>query len=80
MFIFWIIAKSEVFSIIVVSKNKRYLEFILYGWSLIVYLFILFCEFGTQSGRGEIRPQRNWVNSDCVMMLTCICVTCIAHC
>ncbi len=35
MFIFWIIAKSAVFSIIVVSKNKRYPEFILYGWSLI---------------------------------------------
>ncbi len=35
MFIFWIIAKSAVFSIIVVSKNKRYPEFILYGWSFI---------------------------------------------
>ncbi len=35
MFVFWIIAKSAVFSIIVVSKNKRYLEFILYGWSFI---------------------------------------------
>ncbi len=35
MFVFWIIAKSAVFSIIVVSKNKRYTEFILYGWSLI---------------------------------------------
>ncbi len=29
MFVFWIIAKSAVFSIIVVSKNKRYPEFIL---------------------------------------------------
>ncbi len=29
MFVFWIIGKSAVFSIIVVSKNKRYLEFIL---------------------------------------------------
>ncbi len=29
MFIFWIIANSAVFSIIVVSKNKRYPEFIL---------------------------------------------------
>ncbi len=29
MFIFWIIAKSAVFPIIVVSKNKRYTEFIL---------------------------------------------------
>ncbi len=35
MFVFWIIAKSTVFSIIVVSKNKRYPEFILYGRSLI---------------------------------------------
>ncbi len=35
MFIFWIIANSAVFSIIVVSKNKRYPEFILYGWSFI---------------------------------------------
>ncbi len=35
MFVFWIIAKSAVFSIIVVSKNKRYPEFILYRWSLI---------------------------------------------
>ncbi len=32
MFIFWIIAKSAAFPIIVVSKNKRYPEFILYGW------------------------------------------------
>lgn len=47
---------------------------------LLLFLFFLFCPCGTQSGRGEIRPQRNWVNSDCVMMLTCICVTCIAHC
>ncbi len=31
MFVFWIIARSAVFSIIVVSKNKRYPEFILYG-------------------------------------------------
>ncbi len=29
MFVFWIIAKSAVFPIIVVSKNKRYPEFIL---------------------------------------------------
>ncbi len=35
MFIFWIIAKSAVFLVIVVSKNKRYPEFILYGWSYI---------------------------------------------
>ncbi len=35
MFIFWIIAKSAVFPIIVVSKNKRYPEFIPYGWSFI---------------------------------------------
>ncbi len=35
MFVFWIIANSAVFPIIVVSKNKRYPEFILYGWSLI---------------------------------------------
>ncbi len=35
MFVFRIIAKSAVFSIIVVSKNKRYPEFILYGWSFI---------------------------------------------
>ncbi len=32
MIVFWTIAKSAVFPIIVVSKNKR---FILYGWSLI---------------------------------------------
>ncbi len=32
MFVFWIIAKSAVFSIIVVSKNNRYPEFILLGW------------------------------------------------
>jgi len=35
MFIFWTIAKSAMFSIIVVSKNKKYPEFILYGWSFI---------------------------------------------
>ncbi len=31
----WTIAKSAVFPIIVVSKNKRYPECILYGWSII---------------------------------------------
>ncbi len=35
MFVFWIIAKSAVFPVIVVSKNKRYPECILYGWSFI---------------------------------------------
>ncbi len=33
MFVFWAIAKSAVFPIIVVSKNKIYPEFILYGWT-----------------------------------------------
>ncbi len=33
--VFWTIAKSIVFPIIVISKNKRYPEFILYGWSFI---------------------------------------------
>ncbi len=33
--IFWTIAKLAVFPIIVVSKNKRYPEFILYGWWFI---------------------------------------------
>ncbi len=33
--VFWTIAKSAVFPIIVVSKNKRYPEFILNGWSFI---------------------------------------------
>ncbi len=32
MIVFWTIAKSAFFPIIVVSKNKRYPEFILYGW------------------------------------------------
>ncbi len=35
MFVFWTIAKSAVFPIIVVLKNKRYLQFILYGWTFI---------------------------------------------
>ncbi len=35
LIVFWTIAKSAVFSIIVVPKNKRYPEFILYGWSFI---------------------------------------------
>ncbi len=35
MFVFWTIAKSAVFPNFVVSKNKRYPEFILYGWSFI---------------------------------------------
>ncbi len=35
MIIFWTIYKSAVFPIIVVSKNKIYPEFILYGWSFI---------------------------------------------
>ncbi len=33
--VFWTIAKSAVFPIIVLSKNKRNPEFILYGWSFI---------------------------------------------
>ncbi len=36
MIVFWTIAKSAVFPIIVLSKNKRCPEFILYGWSFIV--------------------------------------------
>ncbi len=35
MIVFWTITKSAVFPIIVVSKNKRYPQFILYGWSFI---------------------------------------------
>ncbi len=35
MIVFWTTSKSAVFPIIVVSKNKRYPEFILYGWSFI---------------------------------------------
>ncbi len=35
MIVFWTIAKSAVFPIIVLSKNKRYPQFILYGWSFI---------------------------------------------
>ncbi len=35
MIIFWTIAKSAVFPIIVVSKNKRYPQVILHGWSFI---------------------------------------------
>ncbi len=32
MIVFWTIAKSAVFPFIVLSKNKRYPQFILYGW------------------------------------------------
>ncbi len=42
MIVFWTIAKSAVFPIIVLSKNKRYPQFILYGWSFIetqIYIF-----------------------------------------
>ncbi len=35
MIVFWTITKSTVFPVIVVSKNKRYPECILYGWSFI---------------------------------------------
>ncbi len=35
MIVFWTTANSTVFPIIVVSKNKRYTEFKLYGWSFI---------------------------------------------
>ncbi len=35
MIVLWTIAKSAVFPIAVVSNNKRYPEFILYGWSFI---------------------------------------------
>ncbi len=39
MIIFWTIPKSAVFPIIVVSKNKRYLEFILYGRAVVLESF-----------------------------------------
>ncbi len=35
MIVFWTIVKRAVFPIIVVSKNKRYPQCILYGWSFI---------------------------------------------
>ncbi len=35
MIVFWTIVKSAAFPIIVVSKSKRYLQFILYVWSFI---------------------------------------------
>ncbi len=35
MIVFWTIAKSSVFPIIVVSKIKLFPQFILYGWSFI---------------------------------------------
>ncbi len=44
MIVFWTLAKSAVFSIIVVSKNKRYPQFILYGWSFIETVNTLFIE------------------------------------
>ncbi len=41
--VFWTIAKSAVFPIIAVSKNKRYPECILYGWKFIeTALFTLY--------------------------------------
>ncbi len=43
MIVFWTIAKSAVFPIIAVSKNKRYPECILYGWKFIeTALFTLY--------------------------------------
>ncbi len=42
MIVFWTIAKSEVFPIIVVSKNKRYPAFILYGRSFIKTRMLIF--------------------------------------
>ncbi len=39
MFVIWTIAKSAVFPIIVVSKNKRYLKFILYRLGMARYHF-----------------------------------------
>ncbi len=35
MIVFWTIAKSAVLSVIAVSKNKQYPEFVLYEWSFI---------------------------------------------
>ncbi len=59
MIVFWTIAKSAVFPIIVVSKNKTYPEFILYGWSFIEfkysnilrYLFLTFINCKLQSSK-----------------------------
>ncbi len=42
MIVFWTIAKSAVFTIIVVSKNKRYPQFIQYGWSFIETQMLIF--------------------------------------
>ncbi len=42
MIIFWTITKSAVFPIIVLSKNKRYPECILYGWSFIYVNILIF--------------------------------------
>ncbi len=52
MIVFWTIAKSAVFPIIVVSKNKRYTQFILYGclllklkckyYNILRYWFLIF--------------------------------------
>ncbi len=42
MIVFWTIAKSAVFTIIVVSKNKWYPQFILYGWSFIETQMLIF--------------------------------------
>ncbi len=38
----WITDKSAVFPIIEVSKNKRYPQFILYGWSFIETQMLIF--------------------------------------
>jgi len=46
MIVFWTIAKSAVFPIIVFSKNKRYPEFILYGFIEInCHLLKLKCKY-----------------------------------
>ncbi len=45
MIVFWTIAKSAVFPIIVLSKNKRYPEFILYGRSFMETLIFWDIDF-----------------------------------
>ncbi len=42
MIVFWTISKSAVFPIIELSKNKRYPQFILYGWSFIENILRIF--------------------------------------
>ncbi len=89
MFVFWTIAKSAVFPIIVVSKNNRYLQFILYGLGMARYHFfrtdtdpipkiLSICRYRYRSNTSTVflKSVYNFYITVCVdLLITLLCFT-----